>query len=125
MKPKSQKLIAKAQESYQAAQVLNEQGFYDFAASRAYYGLFYIAEAFLWEQDLTFSSHGAVIAAFGRDIAKKWIVPLEFHRFLINAQNKRATADYSVDDDLKITDVEVEILLDHCQQFISFATENL
>ncbi|WP_072621032.1 HEPN domain-containing protein [Spirulina major] len=125
MKSKSQSLIFKAQESYRAAQVLAEQGFYGFAASRAYYGMFYIAEAFLWEQDLAFSSHGAVIAAFGRDLAKKGIVPLEFHRFLINAQSKRAIADYGVDDEVKIRATDAEILLNHCEQFILFATQNL
>jgi uncharacterized protein (UPF0332 family) len=36
MKPKSQQLIAKAKQSYHAARVLAEQGFYDFAGSRAY-----------------------------------------------------------------------------------------
>jgi len=43
--------------------------------------MFYIAEAFLWQQELTFSSHSAVISCFGREVAKKGIVPLEFHRY--------------------------------------------
>lgn len=37
MKAKTERLIAKAQSSLAAAQSLAEQGFYDFAASRAYY----------------------------------------------------------------------------------------
>lgn len=42
-----------------------KNGLYDFAVSRAYYAMFYIAEAFLLGQDLSFSSHAGVISAFG------------------------------------------------------------
>lgn len=125
MKPKSQQLIAKAKQSYHAARVLAEQGFYDFAGSRAYYTMFYIAEAFLWENDLTFASHAAVIAAFGRDLAKAGIVPIEFHRFLINAQNKRTNADYGVDDELKLSESDAQALLEQSQKFIEFAENNI
>ncbi|NJN62504.1 MAG: HEPN domain-containing protein [Coleofasciculaceae cyanobacterium RL_1_1] len=125
MKPKSRQLIKKAKESYQAATILAQQGFYDFAGSRAYYTLFYIAEAFLWEQGSTFSSHAAVIAAFGRDLVRTGIVPIEFHRILINAQNKRTKADYEVDDELKLRASDVDILLGQNRQFIEFADNNL
>jgi uncharacterized protein (UPF0332 family) len=51
--------------------------------------MFYIAEAFLLGEGLTFSSHSAVIAAFGREFAKTKRLPVEYHRYLINAQEKR------------------------------------
>jgi uncharacterized protein (UPF0332 family) len=38
--PEQQALLAKAQRSLEAAQSLTEQGFYDFAVSRAYYAMF-------------------------------------------------------------------------------------
>ncbi|MCA9997744.1 MAG: HEPN domain-containing protein [Anaerolineales bacterium] len=75
-----QALIKKAEDSLAAAQLLLDEGFYDFAVSRTYYGMFYIAEAFLLGEGLTFSSHAAVIAAFGRYFAKTGRVPSEFHR---------------------------------------------
>ncbi|MGF1461279.1 MAG: hypothetical protein ACFBSG_19905 [Leptolyngbyaceae cyanobacterium] len=56
---------------------------HDFAASRANYTMFYIAEAFLWHKGLSFSSHAAVVSAFGREIAKPEIVPIQFHRYLL------------------------------------------
>jgi uncharacterized protein (UPF0332 family) len=87
--------------------------------------MFYIAEAFLWENDLTFASHAAVIAAFGRDLAKAGIVPIEFHRFLINAQNKRTNADYGVDDELKLSESDAQALLEQSQKFIEFAENNI
>jgi len=62
-------------------------GFPDYAASRAYYAMFYIAEAFLDGEGMSFSSHAAVIGAFGREFARTGRVPAEFHRFLIDAQD--------------------------------------
>lgn len=38
-------ILEKAQQSLDAAKVLADQGFFDFAASRAYYAMFYTAEA--------------------------------------------------------------------------------
>ena len=57
-------LLQKAQESLKAAQLLADQYLYVVAASRAYYTMFYIAQAFLLGKGLTFSSHAAVINAF-------------------------------------------------------------
>ena len=45
-------LVKKAQESLRAAKLLAEDELYDFAALRAYYAMFYIAEAFLLEEAL-------------------------------------------------------------------------
>lgn len=63
-------LLQKAQKSLRAARLLADQGFYDFAVSRAYYAMFYIAEAFLLGEGLAFSKHSAVISAFGERFAK-------------------------------------------------------
>ena len=48
-------LLRKAQASLDAARALHSLRFYDFAASRAYYTMFYIAEAMLLEEGLSFS----------------------------------------------------------------------
>ena len=40
-------LVQKAQDSLRAAKLLEAEGLADFAVSRAYYAMFYIAEAFL------------------------------------------------------------------------------
>ncbi len=63
MKNEIQALIEKAHASLEAAELLGQQGYYGFAASRAYYAMFYAAEALLLERNLSFSSHSAVIAA--------------------------------------------------------------
>jgi uncharacterized protein (UPF0332 family) len=87
-------LLLKARQSLAAARLLLNNGFPDYAASRAYYAMFYIAEAFLEGEGLSFSSHAAVIASFGREFARTNRVPTEFHRFLIEVQDLRNTGDY-------------------------------
>ena len=86
MTEEQRELLLKAQQSLEAAKLLLTNNFPDYAASRAYYSMFYIAEAFLEGEGLSFSKHSAVIAAFGREFAKPQRVPTDFHRFLIEAQ---------------------------------------
>jgi uncharacterized protein (UPF0332 family) len=57
MRPEQADLLVKAQQSLEAARVMEERGYYDFAASRAYYTMFYLAEALLLGLGLTFSKH--------------------------------------------------------------------
>lgn len=83
-------LLTKAHESHHAAQVLLDSGHMEFAAALAYYTMFYVAQAFLLGVDLSFSKHSAVIAAFGREFVKTG----KIHRYLIEAQEARLTADY-------------------------------
>jgi uncharacterized protein (UPF0332 family) len=87
--------------------------------------MFYIAEAFLWEKGLSFSSHSAVIGAFGREIAKTGIVPAELHRYLIDAQDKRTQGDYGIDDDVQLSADDVKILILQSQKFIEIAEKIL
>lgn len=58
-------LLAKAQRSFEVAEGLLEDNHADFAASRAYYGCFYTAEALLLSKGLSYSRHSQVVAQFG------------------------------------------------------------
>ena len=86
MKPEQLELIQKSRQSIIAARLLLDNGFPGYAAARAY-AMFYIAEAFLDGEGMSFSKHSAVIGAFGREFARTGRVPAEFHRFLIDAQD--------------------------------------
>jgi len=55
--------------------------------------MFYVAEAFLEGQGLSFSKHSAVISAFGREFVKLGKVPADYHQWLIKAQELRNTGD--------------------------------
>jgi uncharacterized protein (UPF0332 family) len=87
-------LLEQARDSIAAARLLLEGGYPGFAASRAYYAMFYIAEAALESEGMSFSRHAAVIAAFGQYFAHTGKVPVELHRFLLEAQELRHSGDY-------------------------------
>ncbi|MGH8071352.1 MAG: HEPN domain-containing protein [Candidatus Entotheonellia bacterium] len=61
--------MEKTRSSVAAARLLLEGGYPDFAASRVYYAMFYIAQAFLEGEGMAFSKHSAVVAAFGQHFA--------------------------------------------------------
>ena len=63
---------------------------------RGYYALFYVAEALLLAEGLSFSSHAALIAGFGKTFAKTQRLDPRFHRYLIDAQDIRNLSDYGV-----------------------------
>lgn len=65
-------LIQKARASLDAARLLAKQGHFDFAVSRAYYAMFYVAEALLLDEGLVFSKHSAVIARLRSEILQDW-----------------------------------------------------
>lgn len=88
-------LLAKAERSLEVAGGLLRDGHADFAASRAYYGCFYVAEALLLSEGLSYSRHSQVLAQFGRRFAKTGALEPRYHRLLIEAFELRQAADYS------------------------------
>lgn len=90
------RLISKARESLDAATLLNSRDYSDFAASRSYYAMFYLAEALLASLGQSYSSHAAVLAAYGREFSKTAKLDAKFHRWLLDASDARNTADYGV-----------------------------
>ncbi len=123
MTPEQQRLLEKANRTLQAARILNNQGFFDSAASRAYYVMFYIATAFLEGEKLSYSRHSAVIASFGQKFARPGLVPVQFHRYLIDAQNIRLEADYNAD--IQITQTDTVQIIYRAEEMLIFALANI
>jgi uncharacterized protein (UPF0332 family) len=122
MTPAQLQLLLKARQSLSAARVLLDSGYPEYAASRAYYTMFYIASAFLAGEGMSFSKHSAVISAFGRDFVSTGRVSVEFHRFLIKAQEMRNVGDYGDIDEVSASEATVQIV--RAEQFLELA-ENL
>ena len=123
MKEHTRKLLAKAEESIQASSGLLEKGHEEFAISRAYYAMFYTADALLNEKDLRFSKHGGVLAAYGQHFAKTGALDPKFHRWLIDAFDKRVTGDYGVD--ACFSEGEVALVISQARQFLEAARGHL
>jgi len=117
------RLIEKAQKSLDAAQQLNATGYPEFAVSRAYYAMFYLASAFLEGKGLNFSKHSAVIAAFGQQFVKTGEIPSQYHRYLIDAEKTRCNADYSTL--FAITEAETQLYIDNAKDFLDFSIKTL
>jgi uncharacterized protein (UPF0332 family) len=96
MMPEQEAMLEKASTKLGAAKLLAEQGYFDDAASRAYYAMFHVAQAFLLGEGLSFSKHAAVVSQFGQRFAHSGRVPVELHRHLIDAMDRRNVADYQV-----------------------------
>lgn len=75
---------------------LMERGDHDFSISRAYYSMFYCAEALLLSKDMKFSKHSAVISYFGREFVRSGLLSEELYGHLIKGFRKRQIGDYEV-----------------------------
>jgi uncharacterized protein (UPF0332 family) len=89
-----QQMFKKARRSLAAARYNIKAGDYDFASSRAYYAAFYAIEALLTTQNLSFSKHASVIAAFNQHFIKPAIFPKEFSKMIERLFRDRQTGDY-------------------------------
>lgn len=77
-----------------------------FSAGRSYYAMFYAAEAVLLTKNLSFSSHKAVISAFGKEFVKTNELPSRLHRNLRDAFRLRQVGDYGGTISFKKEDAE-------------------
>ena len=123
MNPEIKALLEKAKRSQKAAAKLLRDGDIDFAASRAYYSLFYVASALLLSRGLSFSSHSGVIANFGKEFARTATLNPKFHNYLIESQDRRNIGDYSLI--AEVTEEQTREMLEWAKEFIQAAESYL
>ena len=98
MKEYASKLLDKALDTIEGAEGLLNIGKAEIAVGRAYYAMFYVAEALLYNEfDLKLNQHGQVIAAYGKNFAKTKALDPKYHRWLRDGFEKRIFGDYGVD----------------------------
>jgi uncharacterized protein (UPF0332 family) len=108
-------IIDKAERSLKTAKEIFQTGEYDFAVSRAYYTIFYMAEAALMTKDLSYSKHSGVIAAFGKHLIKTGVFDKKLHTILKNAFKRRNIGDYEFN--IAITKEEAERVINDAEEF--------
>ncbi len=86
--------LERSARSIEAAWEMLSKGYYDFAASRAYYGVFYAATALLLRDGLEFSKHGGVIAAMHQRFVKTGKLSREYGKDLNWLFELRGIGDY-------------------------------
>jgi uncharacterized protein (UPF0332 family) len=123
MKKGTRHLLEKAERAIQAAEALLTTVGAEFAAGRAYYAMFYTAEALLHERSQSFSKHGALHAAYGKEFTKSGLLDPKFHRWLLNAFDVRLQEDY--DAETLVSGELVEEMLEQARMFLAAAREFL
>jgi uncharacterized protein (UPF0332 family) len=116
MKEDTRGLLDKAGRAIAAAALLLREGQAEFAAGRAYYAMFYTAEALLGEQGLHFRKHAGVHAAYGERFAKPGLLDPKFHRWILNAFDIRLTGEYGVG--AMVDPEETQGLIDQANEFL-------
>jgi uncharacterized protein (UPF0332 family) len=123
MKPNTEKLLKKSARSIRAAGVLLERGDVDFAVSRAYYAMFYVAAALLNEKNLKFKKHGGVHSAFAEQFIKARQMDPKFHGWMVDAFDERIQGDYDVVSEM---DSEaVAAVIQRAREFLEAAEQYL
>ncbi len=116
MKESTQQLMLNAEETLNAAEVLFKEEYLRDSVNRAYYSVFYIAEALLNEKDLRFSKHGTVHGAFAQHYIKTGIFDEKYHKLLTGAFRRRMLGDY--DEVTRFKSDEVRQVLDQAWDFL-------
>jgi len=123
MKEKLTRIIKKAQRSLGSAKKLFEESEYDFAVSRAYYAMFYMAEAVLMTKELTFSKHSGVISAFNLHFVKDGIFDKQYQKMLTQSFKARNVGDYDYEEEIYREDAEE--IIESAEAFLKETTEFL
>jgi len=123
VKETTKQLFARAVDTVEAAEILLTNEKTDIAAGRAYYAMFYIAQALLNEKGFQFGKHSNVLSAYGQHFAKTKVLDPKYHRWLITAFDQRQVGDYAFDPNVQ-TSVVVE-MIHQAQEFLEAAKEYL
>jgi uncharacterized protein (UPF0332 family) len=121
--PKQEALLRKAARSIISAEKQLRDGDADFAASRAYYAMFYAAEAALLGEGFVYKKHSAVIAGFAEVFTRTGKLPEHLHRYFMDAQNARLSGDYM--SEMEVSTEEVQVHIDHAREFVTTITKTL
>jgi len=111
-----EKYIENAEEKLGAAKYLFEGGFYNDAASRAYYSMFYAARALLSTKKIYPKKHKGVILKFGLEFVKEGFVKAVYGHTLTHAKDRREVADYAIES--RISEEEAESIVEDAERFL-------
>lgn len=111
--------LERAETSLQAAKEMSANGYYDFAASRAYYAAFYAATAILLSKELTFRKHSGVIAFIHREFIRAGKLDQKHGKNLNWLFELRNIGDYGVT--LHVSQTDAEKAIEAAEDFVTAA----
>ncbi len=101
--------IENAQESMQVAQLNLNNDFYSAAINRAYYAIFYAANACLATKKLSRSKHSGVLAVFRQHFIKTEVLPSELSDTYGQVMEDRHEGDYELITAISKEDAEIDL----------------
>ncbi len=105
------------EQSILAAKDLAAKGYHDFAASRAYYAVFYAATAALLNEGSEFSKHSGVIASIHQRFVKTGKLTKEQGKELNWLFEIRSVGDYG--GTAHVTQIQAERAIQAAESFVS------
>jgi uncharacterized protein (UPF0332 family) len=93
---KIEQYLEHARQALSTGKLVMAHGDYVAAANRAYYAIFYAANALLTTEGMERSKHSGVIAAFRQHFVKTGIIEPEFSRLYGEALEERHAGDYGL-----------------------------
>ncbi len=116
-------MLKKAHSKLTTARSNLAQGYFDDAASRAYYAAFHAISAVLLTKGLHFSSHAQVIGAFNKEFVHTGLLPVTFTRQLQNLFEERQTGDYDFEEQIDASDcgqdlADAEMIVNECENYL-------
>ena len=115
-------LIAKAYENLEVCEQLLATRHFGICASRAYYAMFYAAQAALLHKDLQFKRHSAVISAFNKEFVKTGVFPPATFKSLQKGYDLRIEGDYGL---LEVSEDEAAAVVREADDFLRIITKYL
>ena len=93
---KIRKYMARSRQAVETGRLVLDHEDYITAVNRAYYAIFYAANALLASKGLERSKHSGVIAAFRQHFVKTGLIEAEFSRIYGAAMDERHAGDYDL-----------------------------
>jgi uncharacterized protein len=109
MKPQHQEIelyIQNADEMLEASRVLLTYDFYTSAINRAYFAVFYAANALLVTKGLSQGKHSGVISAFRQHFIKTGLIPSEYSKIYGRLMEDRHESDYELSSNITRDDAQ-------------------
>ncbi len=112
--------IENAEEMLDVAQVMLDNDFYTSTVNRAYYAVFYAANALLITKKMASKKHSGVISLFRQNFVKTKLISPDYSDIYGRIMASRHVSDYELDS--SITPEIAKKNLDNAREFVSEMT---
>ncbi len=120
MEEKIDALLNKAQKFLRSAAVLFELEDFDSSASRAYFAMFYAAQALLLNETQAFSSKQGIRSSFIQQFVRNGPLPQRAGEAFERAAEHQEVGDYGYD--FAVTEEQAEYVLSESEAFVNSIT---